>query len=189
MLRLEEQASRTSSILSVNAKSGRTGPLVFVTVRHEVCNAAGLVFVEDQDIVYRGAAGIQPPAAAAAAVKPTALAQWHRSMTPDEVLLFRYSALTFNAHRIHYDLPYAQQVEGYPALVVHGPLLATLLIDLLHRNVPGANLRSYEFKGLQPSFAGRTLHLKGSHDGAGGVKLWAEDDSGTRAMDASAQIY
>ena len=186
-LRLNEQAWRTSSILSIRTKTGRTGSLVFVTVRHEVRNAAGPVLIEDQDIVYRELAGA-PPLPVAATAAETPLGNWHRMLCPDEVLLFRYSALTFNAHRIHYDLPYATQVEGYSGLVVQGPLLATLLVDLLRRQAPDARLRSLEFKGLQPSFAGRELHLKGTHDGAGNVKLWAEDDAGVRVMDASALI-
>src|SRR5689334_15425119 len=128
--------TRESSILNVSEKQGRTGKLGFVTVKHRIYCEGTLAIDEEQDIVYR-----EPAAPGAPTPAPTAApdsAQWHRQIVPDEVLMFRYSALTFNGHRIHYDKPYATQVEGYPNLVVHGPLIATLLMDLLRRQCPGA---------------------------------------------------
>ncbi|MFL6697874.1 MAG: MaoC family dehydratase N-terminal domain-containing protein, partial [Vitreoscilla sp.] len=128
-LRVGETVTRSSEITDVQAKDGKSGPLVFVTLRHELASGGALAVTEEQDIVYRGhpLAGSAPPA-----MKPAPLeAAWRREIHPDPVLLFRYSALTFNGHRIHYDRPYATGIEGYPGLVVHGPLLATLLADLV----------------------------------------------------------
>jgi 3-methylfumaryl-CoA hydratase len=127
---------RTSTIQSVTHKSGRTGDLIFVLVRHEISNAAGIALTEEHDIVYRDA-----PAPDDKPVTPTAApsdATWTKTIHPDDVLLFRYSALTFNGHRIHYDRRYVTEVEGYPGLIVHGPLIATLLVDLVRQSIPGA---------------------------------------------------
>ena len=139
-LRLGQALSRTSRIGDVRLKQGKTGPLVFVSVHHEIHADGVLAVDEQQDIVYREA---PPPGEAPPAGLPApADAQWMRRIEPDAVLLFRYSALTFNGHRIHYDRRYATGVEGYPGLVVHGPLIATLLLDLLRRELPGAMWRS-----------------------------------------------
>ena len=122
---------RDSRIATSSVKEGRSGALVFVTVRHEISDAGGVAVTEEHDIVYRG--NPQPGAdAGRGAAAPTGEA-WSREIAPDAVLLFRYSALTFNGHRIHYDRRYVTEVEGYPGLVVHGPLIATLLLDLLRR--------------------------------------------------------
>jgi 3-methylfumaryl-CoA hydratase len=116
-------------------------------------------------------------------------AAWQRSLVPDDVLLFRYSALTFNGHRIHYDRRYVTEVEGYPALVVHGPLIATLLLDLLRRHAPEARVAAFGFKALRPAFDGRRLQLKGQPAADGrSVRLWAQDDEGWLAMDATAGL-
>src|SRR5262249_4837280 len=131
-LKVGQAIRRESTIAKLDEKKGRSGDLVFVTVNHRIFGPTGLAIDEDHDIVYRGPPppGFVPPKAPAA---PTG-AQWSRTIHPDPVLLFRYSALTFNGHRIHYDHPYATQVEGYPGLVVHGPLIATLLLDLVRRH-------------------------------------------------------
>jgi 3-methylfumaryl-CoA hydratase len=186
-LRIGDAVSRRSTIESVDSKHGRSGQLVFVKVRHELRRdgepAAALT--EHHDIVYREARRpdeVSPPPLAAPST-----AAWRRTLVPDEVLLFRYSALTFNGHRIHYDRSYATGVEGYPGLVVHGPLIATLLLDLLHREMPQAGLAGYRFKALRPSFDGQTLHLNGQPDGQA-VRLWACDDAGRLAMDATATV-
>jgi 3-methylfumaryl-CoA hydratase len=128
-LRVGDAVTRESTIASVTHKSGRTGDLLFVLVKHEVHNAQGLCLTEEHDIVYRPAAqpGDPVPSPTAAPAKAT----WQRDIAPDDVLLFRYSALTFNGHRIHYDRKYVTEVEGYPGLIVHGPLIATLLVDLV----------------------------------------------------------
>ena len=110
-------------------------------------------------------------------------------MTADPVLLFRYSALTFNGHRIHYDQPYATAVEGYAGLVVHGPLIATLLLDLLHRHAPTAQVASFRFKALRPTIAGRPMRVNGAPQADGkSVRLWAQDHEGWLTMDATVTL-
>ncbi|HET9763752.1 MAG TPA: MaoC family dehydratase N-terminal domain-containing protein, partial [Casimicrobiaceae bacterium] len=146
-LAVGDEVSRESRIVSVTPKSGRSGALVFVVVRHEVSRGAELALSEEHDIVYRELRG--PDAGAGAAAPPASeRAAWTRRIVPDDVLLFRYSALTFNSHRIHYDRRYVTEVEGYPGLVVHGPLLATLLVDLVRRNRPDVALERFEFRAL-----------------------------------------
>jgi 3-methylfumaryl-CoA hydratase len=186
-LRVGDEARRTSRIASVTHKAGRSGDLVFVTVRHEVHNAQGLALTEEHDIVYRGAPqpGDAPPAPLPADIG----ARWQRELTPDEVLLFRYSALTFNGHRIHYDRRYVTETEGYPGLVVHGPLIATLLMDLLRRERPDATVRRFEFKALRPSFDGRSMRLNAQPSADGrSIALWAQDHEGWLTMKANAEI-
>ena len=143
-LRVGDEAERRSTIASVEAKDGRSGALVFVTVRHEVSDARGLALSEEHDIVYRDHP--QPGAAAPSTAGARTDEDFHREIVPDPVLLFRYSALTFNGHRIHYDRSYVTEVEGYPGLIVHGPLIATLLVDLVRRELPEARLRAFAFK-------------------------------------------
>ncbi len=189
-LRIGDALRRISSIESISDKTGRSGRLVFVKVRHEVfCNdGADAAITEFQDIVFRDAPAPAPApgAAAAATLQPApAEALWQHTLVPDAVLLFRYSALTFNGHRIHYDRPYATAVEGYPGLVVHGPLIATLLLDALHREVPDAPVRGFAFKALRPSFDGQPLRLCGTPAADGrSLHLWAGDERGSLAMDA-----
>jgi 3-methylfumaryl-CoA hydratase len=187
-LRVGEAVTRTSTIEAVSAKSGRSGELVFVKVRHElrVYGRPEHALVEWHDIVYRDARrpgeAEAPPRAA-----PTE-APWQRSLVPDEVLLFRYSALTFNGHRIHYDRRHATESEGYPGLVVHGPLIATLLLDLFRRHRTDADLARFEFRALRPSFDGRVLGLCGRPGAEGIVDLWARDDEGWLTMQARATL-
>lgn len=181
------EISRESTIVGVSEKSGRSGRLGFVTVGHRIRCAGTLAIDEEQDIVYR-----EPALAGAPASAPTAApghAVWTRAIVPDEVLMFRYSALTFNAHRIHYDRRYATQTEGYPDLVVHGPLVATLLMDLVLRNRPDAAVRAFSFKAMRPSFAGNALHLCGAPSPDGHtVELWAHDHEGWQTMSARATL-
>jgi 3-methylfumaryl-CoA hydratase len=181
-----DEVSRLSRIASVTSKSGRSGALVFVVVRHEYSIAGGLALTEEHDIVYRELPG---PGAEAAAPKsaPPAVALWTRRIVPDDVLLFRYSALTFNSHRIHYDRRYVTEVEGYPGLIVHGPLLATLLVDLLRRQRPGVSLRRFEFRALAPVFDIEPFDVCGRPDDERGeVVLWAQGADGALAMRATA---
>ena len=183
-----DAVARTSTVSDVTQKEGRTGRLVFVRVRHEVrCNgAAEPALVELHDIVYREAkqpADVEPPPVAAATG-----AAWQRTVVPDDVLLFRYSALTFNGHRIHYDRRYTTEVEGYPGLIVHGPLIATLLLDLLHRHAPAAQVASFKFKVVRPTFDLHPLRLNGQRDDGNTVKLWAQDHQGWLTMDAVAKL-
>jgi len=187
-LRVGEKVERLSTIESVEEKHGKSGMLVFVTVRHILSGAQGPAIEERHDIVYREA-----PAAGAAptskAVEPAAAGAWQRDVVADEVLLFRYSALTFNGHRIHYDRRYVTEVEGYPGLVVHGPLIATLLLDLLRRQLPQATLGRFSFKALRPTYDIGLLSLRGEPDGAGKhFRLWSTDNQRQTAMEAEAWI-
>ncbi|KQW54574.1 FAS1-like dehydratase domain-containing protein [Variovorax sp. Root411] len=186
-LRVGESAERSSRIESVLHKNERSGELVFVLVRHELHNARGLALSEEHDIVYRPA-----PRPGAAPVVPTLAetgAAWQREVVPDDVLLFRYSALTFNGHRIHYDRQYVTQTEGYPGLIVHGPLIATLLVDLVRRNLPGSTLESFEFRAVRPTFDLHPFRLNGQplSDGKT-VRLWAQDHEGFLTMQATAVV-
>lgn len=186
-LRLGDAVRRISRIESVTHKAGRSGDLLFVLVRHEVHNAKGLALTEEHDIVYRAAALPGDPAPAPIAAEKGAA--WQRQIVPDAVLLFRYSALTFNGHRIHYDRRYVTEVEGYPGLIVHGPLIATLLVDLLRRHAPGAFVKSFDFKALRPTFDLHPLRLNGQASSDGKiVRLWAEDHEGWLTMQGTAEI-
>ncbi len=184
-LHIGDALRRVSTLESISDKTGRSGRLVFVKVRHEVFgnDSTEAAITEHQDIVYRDA--VQPGAPAAAPMQSPAEALWQHTLVPDPVLLFRFSALTFNGHRIHYDRPYATDVEGYPGLVVHGPLIATLLLDALQQEVPEARVRSFAFKALRPSFDGQPLRLCGTPAADGrSLHLWAGDAQGALAMDA-----
>jgi 3-methylfumaryl-CoA hydratase len=181
-----DEISRLSRIVSVTPKSGRSGALVFVVVRHEYSTSAGLALTEEHDIVYRELAPPNKESAASNASPPTAPA-WSRRIVPDDVLLFRYSALTFNSHRIHYDRRYVTEVEGYPGLVVHGPLLATLLVDLLRRQRPHVALKRFEFRALAPLFDIAPFDVCGRpEDERGDILLWAQSTDGSLAMRATA---
>jgi 3-methylfumaryl-CoA hydratase len=188
-IRVGDRIVRTSTIDNVTTKEGRTGKLVFVKVRHEVRanDASDPALVEFHDIVYREARrpdDIDPPPQAA----PEG-ALWQREIVPDDVLLFRYSALTFNGHRIHYDRQYVTQVEGYPGLIVHGPLIATLLLDLLRRQMPDADVASFRFKAVRPTFDLNPFHVSGLPQADGKtIRLWASDHEGWLTMDATAVL-
>ncbi|HEY3046325.1 MAG TPA: MaoC family dehydratase N-terminal domain-containing protein [Polaromonas sp.] len=188
-LLIGDTLTRTSTIAEVKEKSGRTGSLIFVRVRHEIRRNASpaVALTEHHNIVYRAAAepaDVPPPPQAA----PAASA-WERRIVPDDVLLFRYSALTFNGHRIHYDRKYVTEVEGYPGLIVHGPLIATLLMDLLRRQQPDATVLNFEFKAVRPTFDIHpfSVHGQPSADGKT-VRLWGRDDEGWLTMDATATL-
>ena len=186
-VRVGDKVARTSTIADVAQKEGRSGKLVFVKVRHELrCNgAADPALLEFHDIVYREArqpGDTEPPPVAA----PTG-ATWQRTIVPDDVLLFRYSALTFNGHRIHYDRKYVTEVEGYPGLIVHGPLIATLLMDLLRRHVPQAEVAGFRFKAVRPTFDLHPFQVNGQREGST-IKLWAQDHEGWLTMDAVATL-
>jgi 3-methylfumaryl-CoA hydratase len=182
-LAIGARATSVARIADVKVKQGRSGPLVFVTVRHEVSDAAGPVLTDEHDIVYREAEG---KAVADAQPAPSNEA-WSREIRPDPVLLFRYSALTFNGHRIHYDHPYATGVEGYPGLVVHGPLTATLLVDLLRRNLPEALVKRFSFRAFKPLFDTAPFQVCGLPDtDTKSARLWTRDVEGALTMDATA---
>ena len=175
---------RTSTILSVAEKAGGSGRLVFVTVKHVVEGPRGIAIEEEQDIVYRGAEGAAVKAADPAPAWPDAMT---RQVLPDPVMLFRYSALTGNGHRIHYDHPYVTGVEGYPGLVVHGPLQATLMAALAQDSAPGLRLARFAFRGKRPCFDGRALDVLARRDGMK-VTLETRDDTGATCMQAEAEL-
>jgi 3-methylfumaryl-CoA hydratase len=186
-LRVGETISRFSRIVDVNSKQGRSGPLVFVVVRHEISDSDGVAVVEEHDIVYRE--NPKPGEAAPAPQTPPSGSAWTREIRPDDTLLFRYSALTFNGHRIHYDRRYATEVEGYPGLVVHGPLIATLLLDLLRRNLADTNVTSLSFRAIRPLFDMAPFSVCGKVAPEGKTaQLWAVDSEGWLAMDATAGL-
>jgi 3-methylfumaryl-CoA hydratase len=177
------RATSVARIAEVKVKQGRSGALVFVTVRHEVSDEQGLAITDEHDIVYREAQG---NAVAGAAPAPSG-ESWSREVRPDPVLLFRYSAVTFNGHRIHYDHPYATRVEGYPGLIVHGPLIATLLVDLLRRNIPGVQVKRFSFRALRPLFDTAPFTVCGLPDAATkSAQLWTRDAEGALTMEATA---
>jgi 3-methylfumaryl-CoA hydratase len=186
-LRVGEAVSRVSTIADVNVKEGRSGTLVFVGVRHEISNAHGLAITEEQDIVYRNAPAPGEPAPASRLAELDH--HWIREIRPDPVLLFRYSALTFNGHRIHYDRPYATEIEGYPGLVVHGPLIATLLLDLVQRQLPDAEVARFSFRAVKPVFDIAPFAVCGRVEADGvTVTLWAKDVGGALCMSAVATL-
>jgi 3-methylfumaryl-CoA hydratase len=178
-LRSGDAVTRASHIADVTVKEGRTGVLCFVTVEHAITGPRGLAIAERQDIVYR-------PAEAAPAPPPPAPepAQWRRDMTSGPVLLFRYAALTFNGHRIHYDRPYATEAEHYPGLVVHGPLQATWLLEFA-AEIVGRPPKDFSFRGLRPLFDFQPLSLCAGTTETG-LKLWVEAN-GAATMEATAQ--
>jgi 3-methylfumaryl-CoA hydratase len=188
-LRIGDEMQRTACITDVRARQGRTGALVFVSVRHEIRSALGLALTDTHDLVYRDAPLAAVPRAAPVQA-PTGEA-FSRRVMPDPVLLFRYAALTGDSHRIHYDRAYATQVEGYPGLVVQGPLVAMLLLQMLYSRQPGAHLTRFEVRARVPLFdlhaftlCGRTEAGPGRGDGR--ARLWVRDHAGRLAMEASA---
>jgi 3-methylfumaryl-CoA hydratase len=183
-----ERITRRSLIKDVKITEGKSGTLVFVTVEHRITGDAGAELSDEHDIVYREAPapGATPPPARPA----PGGAVWRRQVTPDPVMLFRYSALTFNGHRIHYDQPYVTAVEGYPGLIVHGPLIATLLLDLLDREQPDAQVVEFSFRAVSPLFDIAPFHVCGApvEGGTGTAHLWAESPDGALAMDATVKF-
>ncbi|NLR70595.1 hypothetical protein HGI47_06880 [Novosphingobium sp. ERN07] len=189
-LHVDDRIERISTIAAITEKSGNSGTLVFVDIAHETFCGEALAVSEVQTVVYRDAAPagtpLVPPGPGEGAFDPAPWAS-HRAVTPTEALLFRFSALTFNSHRIHYDLPYAQGVEGYRGLVVHGPLTATLLLDLARRTLGENALKRFAFKGLSPAICGEPLHLvlRGSGEA---IELGAFAEDGRQIMAATAGV-
>jgi 3-methylfumaryl-CoA hydratase len=185
-LLIGERASRESVIMNVTSKEGRSGQLIFVNVQHTIRReSGGIALIETQELVYRD----QPKAGETTNVGPAtpAPASWSRVVKPDPTLLFRYSALTFNAHRIHYDRPYATDVEGYPGLVVQAPLAATLLVHLLRQELPGARLREFRFRALKPLFDDQAFLVCGQRIAeTGDIRLWTCDASQSMCTEAYA---
>jgi len=185
-LRVGQPAQRESTVAKIAAKKGRSGELVFVTLHHRVTGPDGPAIEEDQDLVFRAA---PTPGETTAAPTPAPEGPWRREIAPDPVLLFRYSALTFNGHRIHYDHEFATGVEGYPGLVVHGPLIATLMLDLVHRQAPRAEVRRFAFRVRRPIFDTGRFSLGGAPGANGGrCRLWATDNDGWLAAEGEAEL-
>ena len=186
-LRLGGALRRRSTVRAITPKSGRSGPLVLVTVEHRITGADAEIR-EEQTLVFldRPTKPLVLPSAPA----PEEAVAWSESVTPDAAMLFRFSALTFNAHRIHYDRDYARRVEFYPDLVVHGPLTALLLADLAERR-SGRRLRTLAYRARRPMFVDRPITLEGRWDGArdgGPAALRALDDTGALSMSADATL-
>jgi len=189
--------AKTSTILDVKHKSGRSGELVFVTVGHRYADDRGTLLDEEHDIVYRGAATEQDKAAlsdSAAQVRDGAHAferegEHVRRVDADATLLFRYSAVTFNGHRIHYDADYARDVESYPGLVVHGPLIATMLLDLVRHDVAaGRFIDRFDFRMLRPTFDISPFHLHATLSETG-AEVWSTDNLGRVALSGHASWH
>jgi 3-methylfumaryl-CoA hydratase len=179
---------RTTTIESITEKTGSTGPLCFVVLRHEITADGKPATTDRHTIVYREAASA-PEGSAAKPPRADSPApdgwDWTRSVRPNEVMLFRYSALTFNSHRIHYDHPYVTEVEGYPGLVTHGPLTATLLLDAFKSTHPEAAVTRYRFTAKSPLFANEQIHLVGRETESGVHELQAIAPGGKTAIAAT----
>jgi 3-methylfumaryl-CoA hydratase len=184
-LRIGERITRTARIESIVPKTGATGPLIFVNLDISIAGAAGLATEERMTYVFRPPPDKAEPAPAPP--EPPADAQWRREIDPTPVLLFRFSALTMNSHRIHYDLPYVTREEGYPGLLVHGPLIQVLLVDSLRRARPDARIESVSVRAVSPLYGGERFTVCGAVDGAT-ARLWAETPAGRLAMTGEAAI-
>jgi len=177
-LRVGVPAERRSTVIDIKEKTGRTGALLFVTVRHEYWQDGAMAISEEQDIVYR-----QPAPPKLEGTEPAPGSAWREKIDPTPTLLFRYSAVTFNGHRIHYDHPYVTGEEGYPGLVVHGPMIATLMLAAFQHANPGKTLEHLSYRGLRPLIAPKPFDVAGRVAAPGVAELWAEQD-GTLAHQA-----
>jgi 3-methylfumaryl-CoA hydratase len=184
-IRVGDEVERRSVIARLRAAEGRSGPLCFVEVEHSYSTQRGLAIRERQDIVYREAqaSGAVPAKVADDEAASGADLAWRVEATP--LLLFRYSALTFNSHRIHYDSPYATEIEGYPGLVVHGPLQSTLLLNLAAA-LRGEPPHRFRYRGLAPLFAGHAVHLRAART-EDRVQCWSASDNGLIGTKAEAE--
>lgn len=182
-LHVGEKLRRNSEIVAVEPKQGKSGNLVFVTVRHTVIASGQTATIEEHDIVYREAArsAEPPPQGKPAPLHP----KWRRELRADSVMLFRFSALIFNAHRIHYDLDYARDEEHYPGLVVHGPLQTVLILDLARRE-ERRPVRKLVYRAVHPIFHTAHFTVNGNPDGSAQAELWTADATGNLAMTATA---
>ena len=183
-LRVGDEAKRTSRIADVTMKTGSTGTLCFVSVEHVVTTSRGIAIRERQDIVYREMTSAQPAAPPRPAATPPA-AKHRESHMADPVLLFRYSALTFNGHRIHYDRDYVTKIEGYPGLIFHGPLQAALLVEFAARHHGAMPPKKFSYRGVQPLFEGSEFSIN-ANDTAAGMELWTENSAGQPTMKGTA---
>jgi 3-methylfumaryl-CoA hydratase len=183
-LRVGDETTRTSRISDVTMKTGSTGVLCFVSVEHLITTPRGLAIRERQDIVYRDVSPAQASAPAKPPVPPP-VAKHRESHVSDPVLLFRYSALTFNGHRIHYDRDYVTKVEGYPGLIFHGPMQAALLVEFAAKLHGGTAPKKFSYRGLQPLFEGSEFSVN-ANDADGGMELWIANAAGQPTMKGTA---
>jgi 3-methylfumaryl-CoA hydratase len=183
-LRVGDQATRTSRIADVTMKTGSTGALCFVSVEHLIATPRGPAIRERQDIVYRDMSAT-PASASAKPATPPPSAQHRESHMADAVLLFRYSALTFNGHRIHYDRDYVTRVEGYPGLIFHGPMQAALLVEFAAKLHGGKAPAKFSYRGVQPLFEGAEFSVNANGTGAG-MELWTANSAGQPTMKGTA---
>ncbi len=181
-LKIGDKVKKNSTIKSISRKSGRSGELCFVTVAHEFYVENNLCLSEEHDIVYRENT---KPGAAVSSNPHNRSGDWNTQITPGPVTLFRYSALTFNPHRIHYDRDYCKRVEGYEGLIFHGPLTATLLVNLALRNNKNKTISSFAFKAHQPLFDTEPFEIDGLNT-SDGSEMWASTPEGDLAMEAKA---
>lgn len=164
--------TRTSTVKAIKEKEGSTGKLMFVTVVHEYTQDGQLCITEEQDIVYREPS---PPKLSGTDTAPEA--QWSSDVEPSSTMLFRYSAVTFNGHRIHYDFPYVTEVEGYPGLVVHGPMIATYVLDSFVQANPDKKVTGFSFRGVRPLISPNPFKAEGVIEESGNTaKVWAQQD-------------
>jgi 3-methylfumaryl-CoA hydratase len=185
-LRIGDEVTRLSRITTIIPKEGRSGAMCFVTVRHEISSPRGLAVVEEQDIVYRGESK-SGTAKAEVARAPAEAMEWTRTLMPDPVLLFRYSAVTFNAHRIHYDTAYAQNTEGYPERVVNGGLTTLLLWEFAKACI-SAEIKSSSSRNIAPLFVNRPITLCGRKMEDGKLRMLALNDKGQPAVEAELEM-
>jgi len=181
-LRVGDESTRTSRIADVTVKTGSTGQLCFVSVEHTVTSPRGTAIRERQDIVYREMGSAQ---AAAKAPPPPPIAQHRETHVSDPVLLFRYSALTFNGHRIHYDRDYVTKVEGYPGLIFHGPLQAAFIVEMAAKLRGGRPPKKFTYRGVQPLFEGSEFSIN-ANDNGDAMDLWTANDAGQPTMKGTA---
>ncbi|MBT6512134.1 MAG: acyl-CoA dehydrogenase [Rhodospirillaceae bacterium] len=184
-LTLGGDAECRTTIENITRKEGRSGALAFITTEHRISQGGNEALVETRDLVFREA---PRPGETPKHFDPPAKAVWRREITPDPVLLFRFSALTFNAHRIHYDIDYCRTEEGYPNLVVHGPMLALLLLDLAERELPGRRFRQFRYRGVSPLFVPDRFAVCGCTDRDDHALLWIEGPGGGLAMTAELDL-
>lgn len=187
-LRIGMTATRRTTITSITPKRGRSGDLVFLTLLHETCDGETVLVSEEQDLVYRADPSPDAPTPTPQQPPPQTSKAISRLVEPDPVWLFRYSALTFNGHRIHYDADYARNVEGYRGIVFHAPLTATLLMDLARESLEVPSLQEFSFRAVSPLFVDKPFSIRAVSDGTT-VKAWSETPDGNLAIiaDASAQ--
>ncbi len=181
-----EPATRHGEVIKITEKSGSSGKLVFVTVSYRIIGGGKTLIEEEQDIVYRELGAPVPAPTPLASLPEAPEGAWGRTVTPDPVLLFRFSALTFNAHRIHYDRPYAMNEEGYPGLVVHGPLTAVMLMELVRKNCK-RSVKGFSFRGRAPLFDLAPYRLMATPQG-NSVDLQAMGPDGKITMQATAEL-